>query len=273
MRLGRLQIRLLPRDAGRAPGEPHAARLAFRCNVCGQTQEQPVAALERERPSCAGCGSNVRFRSLVAALSERLFGRSVAAVDFPQRKDLAGIGMTDWSGYRDILGLKFDYRSTYLHKPPRLDILAPAEADLGAHDFLLSSDVFEHVLAPVQRAFDNAWRLLKPGGVFVMTVPYCVGAPTREHFGEMTSFAIEDGPEGRVLRAAYADGGTRNFSDLVFHGGDGTTLEMRVFGLADLIGHFERAGFDDIRVHDAPDYDHGILHHGAPCVPISARRP
>ncbi|MCD9033197.1 class I SAM-dependent methyltransferase [Luteimonas sp. Y-2-2-4F] len=271
MRIGRLHLRLLP--ARRARSAPQAAaELVFRCNVCGAGQRQRVRDLERERASCDHCGSNVRFRGLMAALSERLFGHVAPIVELPATKGLHGIGMTDWTGYADVLAHKFSYTNSYLHKAPVLDVLAPDAAHLGRYDFVVSSDVFEHVAAPVQRAFDNVHRMLKPGGAFVFTVPYLASARTVEHFGEMASYRIEETAQGRQLRATHHDGRETVHRDLVFHGGDGQTLEMRVFGLEDLVLHLESAGFRDIRVHDRPCYDYGILHDGPDSLPISAVR-
>ena len=62
-------------------GEP-ACR--FRCNLCGTRNAVPYSALDREKPSCRRCGSTLRWRSLIAALSEQLFGRRHAIADFPR---------------------------------------------------------------------------------------------------------------------------------------------------------------------------------------------
>ena len=70
--------------------------------------------------------------------------------------------MTDWEGYAVKLAEKFDY---HYHKEPRLDIAAASIASkFVGKDFIISSDVFEHLLPPVSRAFENVWKMLKPGG-------------------------------------------------------------------------------------------------------------
>ena len=54
----------------------------------------------------------------------------------------------------------------------RLGIMAPIPAALASTcDFVISSDVLEHVAPPYERALSNLLRLLKPGGLLVLTVP------------------------------------------------------------------------------------------------------
>ena len=65
----------------------------------------------------------------------------------------------------------------------------------------------------------------------------------------------------------------REHRDLVFHGGPGETLELRLFALADLVAHLEAAGFCDVRVRREPNFAHGVWWPGADGWPITARRP
>ena len=47
---------------------------SFVCNLCGAENSYSGQPFEREKPSCSGCGSSVRTRGLVGALSIELFG-------------------------------------------------------------------------------------------------------------------------------------------------------------------------------------------------------
>jgi SAM-dependent methyltransferase len=182
--------------------------------------------------------------------------------------------MTDWEGYAVKLIEKFDYQNTYYHKEPRLDIAtANIASEFTGKDFIISSDVFEHVVPPVSRAFENIWKMLKPGGVFVLTVPYGAQRETVEHFPELNEFSIVERDGSFVLRNKTRTGVVQEFNDLVFHGGPGTTLEMRVFSEAALIQHLKDAGFADIKVHRTADLVHGIWWPQPWSLPLSARRP
>jgi len=137
------------------------SQIIFTCNVCGARNQ--VAEFATEPASCA-CGSNVRVRALLHLLSMELFSRSLTAIDFPKLKSIRGLGMTDKPGYAAILAEKFDYTNTFYDRTPRFDFTEPHAGLYGTYDFILSADVLEHVAPPVARAFENARKLLRPGG-------------------------------------------------------------------------------------------------------------
>lgn len=145
--------------------------LSFRCNICSRRIVAPLAGIGREIASCR-CGSTVRQRSLMHVLTQELFGKSLAIEDIPRRTGLAGVDLSGAQAYVSRMYGRLGYANTFLHKEPRLDITAPGQRWLSSCDYLISSDVFEHVAPPVSRAFDGALRILKPGGVLVLTVPY-----------------------------------------------------------------------------------------------------
>jgi SAM-dependent methyltransferase len=245
----------------------------FRCNVCGSEVNCAVADLDREIPSCPGCGSNVRFRAIVDILSSELFGKSIALPDFPADKSIAGFGLSDWPGYAEPLAGKLDYRNTYYHKPPHLDITQPDPSYVGSADFIICTEVLEHVPPPVQRAFDNLHRMLKPGGFAVITVPYGLQEDTEEHFPDLHEYRLDDeGPGAARLVNVTRDGREQVFRDLVFHGGDGATLEMRLFSQRGLLRNLRRAGFTDVAVRNERRLEFGILHRYRWSLPVVARK-
>lgn len=63
-----------------------------------------------------GCRSTVRLRSVVHLLSTELFGESLSLRDFPESKDISGIGLGDWRGYAGRLAEVFSYVNTYHRK-------------------------------------------------------------------------------------------------------------------------------------------------------------
>ncbi|MCB9913685.1 MAG: class I SAM-dependent methyltransferase [Planctomycetes bacterium] len=240
--------------------ERGADRRAFRCNCCGERNVVPRERFGRETPSCAACGSTVRMRSVVHALTTELFGRCTALPDLPRRPELRGVGLSDWPGYARPLAERLGYRNTFLHQEPHLDVTAPPAELLGALDFVIATDVFEHVTPLVQRAFDGARALLGADGVFVFSVPYALEGRTREHFPELCDWRIVEEDGRHVLLNTTADGRAQRFEDLVFHGGPGTTLELRVFSRDDLLAHLDAAGFARPTVHDADCAACGMLH-------------
>ena len=126
------------------------------------------------------------------------------------------------------------------------------------YDFVISSEVFEHVVPPVQTAFDNLARLLKPGGLVVFSTPWETEGPNREHFPDLHDFEVVKLRSGYVLVNRTRDGYLQTFDDLKFHEGAGSTLEMRMFSHDGLLANCRAAGFSE--VHVAEDYpEYGIV--------------
>ncbi len=251
------------------------ATIQFRCNICGHRTAALASLLrEREMPSCEFCGSTTRLRSTVRALSLGLFGESFPLTDFPARRDLRGIGLSEWPGYLPLLEDRFDFLNTFYHQEPFLDITAPPQDMFGTADFIISSEVFEHTPPPAQQAFDGAFALLKPGGLLVLTTPFRTDAEeTEEHFPCLHEWSITEGDDGLyVLCNRTEDGRDEVFTNLCFHGGPGSTLEMRVFSRSAIERHLAEAGFVDVRFRDEDETTYGVMWQGSWSVPISARK-
>lgn len=259
-----------PDPPAQTQAEDFEAELRFKCNICGSVNTSRISGLGREIPSCTECGSTLRFRSIVHLLSSHLFGKSLPLNEFPDAKHIKGIGMTDWWGYASILERKLDYTNTFYHQEPQLNIVHPPAHMLGTLDFIVTSDVMEHVPPPIQTGFDNLAALLKPGGVLILTVPFGQDHETQEHFPELHDFRIVSGSGDRELHNTTFDGRHQVFRDLVFHGGDGSTLEMRLFCERALVSHLHRAGFENVTIHSESYYDFGIVTRERWSLPITA---
>jgi GT2 family glycosyltransferase/glycosyltransferase involved in cell wall biosynthesis len=250
---------------------PKIGYLNYRCNICGQLCESRLTELGRETPSCSGCGSTVRMRVIIHLLSMELFGKIIALPDFPTRRDIQGMGLSDWDRYAIPLAQKLNYTNTFYHQEPRLDITAISSQLEGTLDFLISTDVFEHIAPPVSTAFVNARKLLKPNGVLIFTVPYSKEGETREHFPELCRYEIVQRDGKPVLKNITRDGRPQIFEDLIFHGGAGATLEMRLFSESSLLHEFAKAGFKRVQIHPDPYFEYGIYWNHDGSLPIVAR--
>ncbi|MGO9273779.1 MAG: methyltransferase domain-containing protein [Terriglobia bacterium] len=201
-----------------------------------------------------------------------IFGVPLALPDFPVVKSVRGFGMSDDLPCASVLASKLDYRNTFYHDCPRFDIQEAGEADHGGYDFIISGDVFEHVEGPPETAFRNAFALLKPHGFLAMSVPYSPEETTQEHFPDLYEYGLVKAGSRVALVNRKRNGEWQVFDKLVFHGGQGSTLEMRVFGEADLRSQLAQSGFTsvDFAVEDYPPF--GIVHQESWSLPAIARR-
>lgn len=246
--------------------------IAFHCNICGSANQRPRSDFGREKATCDKCGSTVRTRGIIHMLSMEILGIGIALPDFPVMKAVRGLGMSDSPDYSRRLTEKFDYRNTEYDREPKLDILRPGPEHLGKYDFIVSSEVLEHVVAPVAVAFENLLKMLKPAGVLLMTVPYKPEGTTVEHFGPMADFGLSYLGGQTVLVRRNPSGEYEVIDGLVFHGGSGSTLEMRVFAEADLLATIRSAGFSSAEIHSRSVPEFGILQAETWSLPIVARK-
>jgi len=216
---------------------------AFVCNICSapNTTESPET-LHRDNPSCSSCGSNVRFRWTIHGLSTALFGESLLLKDFPHASHLKGIGLSDEPLYADTLAERLGYQNTFLHREPHFDLTDPHCGESNSLDFILATEVFEHIPPPVQIAFDNLSRLLKLDGFVLFSTPWRPRGRTVEHFPNLFRWTLTQLEDEYFLVNKTREGKPELFDNLQFHGGAGHTLEMRLFSQPDLNRHFQRAG-------------------------------
>lgn len=239
--------------------------LTFLCNVCGRRLHAAEELLldPAQPPSCSGCGSNVRARAIVHLFSLEVFGTSLPLPDFPPLESLRGLGLSDWAGYADRFEELYAYRNTFHHLEPKFDIAAEHPQQHGRYDFVIASEVFEHVPPPVEAALAEAYRLLAPGGRLILTAPYTLDERTVERFPSLHRFTIAEIDGKPVVVNRREDGGLEAFDELVFHRApesEDTSLEVRLFSRAGLEQALRTAGFDDIAFHGESCLRYGILH-------------
>jgi SAM-dependent methyltransferase len=137
------------------------------------------------------------------------------------------------------------YTNVHFHKSPTLDLTDVADVYRAASDLVICSEVLEHVEPPVSRAFNGLSQVLKTGGFLVVSAPYRpAGYEHVEHFEELV-----DGQliryEGQLLwTGTNHRGEVISYNDLKFHGGEGMTLEFRVFSDDSLERHLNHADFE-----------------------------
>jgi|ERR1035437_1550729 SAM-dependent methyltransferase len=243
--------------------------IEFTCNVCGS--RNAVAEFAAEPASCA-CGSNVRTRALIHLLSMELVGRNLILADFPSLKSVRALGMSDKGCYASILQEKFDYRNTFYEREPQFDFSKPHIDLYGTLDFVLSADVLEHVAPPVETTLTEVYRLLKPHGFLVATVPCSSDEMLREHYPDLHEYRILPLGGTPVLINRRRDGHLEVTDELAFHGGVGATLEMRQFTVPALYEKLLASRFTNVRFFNENVPECGILFDHDVSQPLIARK-
>jgi hypothetical protein len=126
------------------------------------------------------------------------------------------------------------------------------------------------VAPPVEAAFQSAVELLKPGGFLAMSAPYSLEDTTREHFGDLHEYSVVRAGGNLALVNRTRGGDWQVFDQLVFHGGAGDTLELRLFSESSLRRLLTAAGCDRVSfiAEDFPRF--GIVNQGAGSLPVIA---
>lgn len=135
---------------------------------------------------CVNCENNLRSMTLAAAMT-RAFGFDGTLEDFCRRDTLIrGLSVIEvnaagtLSRYLDILP------QHELYCFPQLD-LQQMSFESDSIDVLIHSDTLEHV-PDSQAALTESFRVLKPGGRLLYTVPIVVGRLTRTRSGLPASY-------------------------------------------------------------------------------------
>ncbi len=246
--------------------------IAAQCSICGNSYEINTNWNAREGHLCGHCGASGRSQAIAHLVATEIFQRKIPLEKIKPRKDIKIIGLSDGRIYADILSKIANYTNSFFHQEPFLDITAPPAKWENEFDGLISADVFEHVIGEPSAAFAGAFKIIKPGGCLILTVPFINEGPYIEHYPGITGYTSEQRDGKWIAHIQYSD--NRMVTDYTprFHGGPGKTLEVRLFNRARIEEELIRAGFVDIKFYDANIPEFGV-NWSRPSRPITARKP
>lgn len=245
--------------------------LTFTCNCCStRISSIPFDELDRETGFCPSCGANVRHRSILALLSLEAFGKSLDLARWPENRAFA-LAMVGEIGAKQKLSQKLTCVEPALDasREPFLRFDGVAKHLDGTANAVICSDVLQH-LVPLRGAFAWLYRLLKPGGLLILTVPYGF-EPTQEFFPNLHEWSIDGDGEERTLRNVTAAGKVETFDVAETYGAG--RVAARLFGLADLRESLRKAGFTGVTIAGADNLQFGIQYRYPWGLPITARKP
>jgi SAM-dependent methyltransferase len=107
-----------------------------------------------------------------------------------RKKNLRIVGVSDGApnerAFKDCFGNI--YQNFEFHTEPFLDITNVDVSLQSTADIVTCSEVLEHVKPPIELAFAGLFKLLKPGGWLILSVPHRgTESPHEEHFPIMTN--------------------------------------------------------------------------------------
>ena len=103
-------------------------------------------------------------------------------------------------------------------------------------------------------------------------MPSVIADQTDEHYPDLHQYSVIELAGEHVLINRRKDRTLEIHDNLVFHGGIGATLEMRLFAQADLIRKLRGAGFSEVVLQMEPVERFGIVFEGPQSRPLVARK-
>lgn len=184
----------------------------------------------RESRACVFCGCSYRLRMMARALRQVVIGsEAVSLQESIEAGDFQGLKIAEINScgklhgiLQELPGLKYSEFASGDPAIPHEDLMKLSYAD-SSFDIVLTSDTLEHV-PDVKQALSEIYRVLKPGGVHVCTVPWVLTRST-------------------VMRTRLGVSGEEHPLPSSFHGsGEPDYLVWSEFG-ADFLDDNEQAGF------------------------------
>ncbi|WP_197422818.1 class I SAM-dependent methyltransferase [Burkholderia sp. ABCPW 14] len=226
----------------------------FQCCICGRNNSE-INQAHRELMLCAQCGSNARFRGLMLGVMRYAFNEeSKPLIKQSDRRSITAIGISDSEIYAWPLAAKLSYANTYYHTEPQLDICDLRSIDQYSNiDLIICSDVIEHTPLAPRKVLENMRRMLRPGGILILSAPTYHLPETIEWYPDAASLEVKDCGGRHEVRWSDTSGAKHVDFRPCFHGGPGSTLEMRLIAHQDLIQAGMDAGFEVETLEFSPE--------------------
>jgi SAM-dependent methyltransferase len=153
------------------------------CTVCGHIGDYVrTEAPTRENHECASCRASLRYRQQAATITATYGTPGQSLTDLlhdPLFRELAIFEPGIIGPFRRLLRGLAHYVNSYFwddvapgtqREGVRCEDLRSLTLPAASQDLVISSDIFEHVRGPML-AFAELYRVLKPGGHHIFTVP------------------------------------------------------------------------------------------------------
>jgi SAM-dependent methyltransferase len=198
--------------------------MVWKCILCS-FQNSNLRKPSREKSNCMRCGSTWRARAVALNVLMQLGYPPQVYPELKSDWSRVGLGISDDIAIASVIPTKFLYSNTYYDAFPNLDIRKIPKAALHGFEFVICSDVLEHIDVKLAQAVKGVSKLLKPNGFAVLSVPVVTNSLRSEFYPNLSSFTIE---KGKVFWED-SEGVTHIDRKPEFHGGRGQNLAFREF--------------------------------------------
>lgn len=221
----------------------------FSCNICGAVNAPEGDELHRELRGCQSCGSNARFRALMLALTQGLLGHLKSLISVEPNKKVRGFGCSDTDVYAKQLERLFDYKNTFLHMEPRVDICDWTTLEqVKDADFIICTDVLEHTIQQPRPVLQNLFKALNANGILVLSAPTYDMAHSVEKYPGVVRFENVQIGDRYAVVYERTDGTLALDTSPNYHGGPGSVLEMRLMSNKELHDDLFEVGFEQVSI-------------------------
>jgi SAM-dependent methyltransferase len=154
----------------------------------------------------------------------------------------SGIGIGDDWRLARLLHQHFAYTNSHLDRFPVLDLCQIPDHTRSSVEFVVCSDVLEHVRPPLSEALNGLYSLVKPGGFAVVTVPLHSTQDEAELYKDLVSYEFAN----KTLLWKDSMGHDHADSNPTLHEGEGLVLVFRTFSHRSIVSCLLQAGFASV---------------------------
>jgi GT2 family glycosyltransferase/glycosyltransferase involved in cell wall biosynthesis/SAM-dependent methyltransferase len=231
-------------------GQQTSYEILGHCQVCKEDVnflvDQQCGAIEhygfwapnwRERLVCSKCSLNSRQRAMAAAIRDAVENYKDRRPDLYFMEQVTAIfqWVTTRIPIANCVGSEYlgaDVEPGKTIQNIRHEDVENLSFENASFDLIVSNDVLEHVVNPA-KALDEAYRVLRPGGKLLMTIPFYLDRDKCQRRADMV-----DGELVHILPAEYHGNPVSNDGSLVFTD----------FGW-DFIQDIRNVGFHQVTLH------------------------
>lgn len=211
------------------------------CILCGKLNRS-TSQFSRETMPCRKCKSTWRARAVALAVLHGLGYESKKFQAIAPDWSRIGLGISDDITLSSKLSTKFSYSNSYFDTYPYLDIREIPFRAKNQFEFVVCSDVLEHIDIDLPSAISGLRSLLKVNGFLVASVPIIKDAKHKDFYPSMQTFTIIDDS----VHWTDGQGGGHIDHNPEFHGGRGQNLAFRQFSNESFSSALNQAGFKEI---------------------------